>query len=163
MFANSQQTNNRCFLFPVGNGKLDTMLASVDVFLNTASVYRENQYMRSQNIHRFCTIHVTQIDTGSYIQPATDMNGRGVKDRRGYRVSDTMGLENVGPVLAPFLRTSDTTGTVHKTLKHDDTTTNNNTLTTDLQVRTNNRGSKQVEPDVFPLGEHSLRMRGTSL
>jgi hypothetical protein len=33
--------------------------------------------------------------------------------------SDTMGLENVGPLLVPFLRTSDTIGTVHCTLNHD--------------------------------------------
>jgi hypothetical protein len=39
--ANSPQTNIRCFLFPVGKGKQDTLFASVDVFPNTSSVYRE--------------------------------------------------------------------------------------------------------------------------
>jgi hypothetical protein len=90
------------------------------------------------------------------------MKSRGLKDGRGYRVSDTMEIENVGPVLATFLRTSDMTGTIHRTLNHDDTRTKNNTLTVDLQVRTNNQGSKQVGSDVFLLGQYSQRMRRTS-
>jgi hypothetical protein len=43
VFVNSPQTNIRCSLFPVVNGKQDTMFAIVEVFLNTSSVYRELQ------------------------------------------------------------------------------------------------------------------------
>jgi hypothetical protein len=42
-----------------------------------------------------------------YILSATEVNSYGLKDGRGYRVCDTMGLENVDIVLAPFLQTSD--------------------------------------------------------
>jgi hypothetical protein len=41
VFANSPQTNTLYFLFPVGNGKHDTVFATEDGFLNTASVYHE--------------------------------------------------------------------------------------------------------------------------
>jgi hypothetical protein len=35
---------------------------------------------------------------------ARELDRRGLKDGRGYRVNDTVGLENVGRVLVPFLR-----------------------------------------------------------
>jgi hypothetical protein len=38
---NPEENHPRCFLFPVANGKQDTLFASVDIFLNTSSVYRE--------------------------------------------------------------------------------------------------------------------------
>jgi hypothetical protein len=38
---------------------------------------------------------------------ARKLNGRVLKGRRRHRVNDTMGLENIGPVLETFLRTSD--------------------------------------------------------
>jgi hypothetical protein len=57
-------------------------------------------------------------------------------DWRGCRVNATMGLENVGQVLA--LNSSTFLGnmiaTIHRTLNHDDTTTNNKALTADLQI-----------------------------
>lgn len=39
--TNSPQARSRCFLFLIGNGKQHGMFASVDLFLNMASVYRE--------------------------------------------------------------------------------------------------------------------------
>jgi hypothetical protein len=36
-----RQPSSRCFLFPVGNGRQDTVFASVDVFRNTSSVPRK--------------------------------------------------------------------------------------------------------------------------
>jgi hypothetical protein len=117
--------------------------------------------MLSQNICIICTNYVTQIQwtQGTYILSAREINSHGLNDGRGYRVSDTMGLKNVGYVVAPFLPTSDMIVTIHRTLNHNDTTTNN-TPASDL--RTNNQGSKQVGPYVFRLGEHSPRMRRTS-
>jgi hypothetical protein len=91
-----------------------------------------------------------------------EMNSHGLKDGSGYRVSDAVGLENVGSVIAHFLQTSDILGTIHRTLNHNDTTMNNNRLTTDLQVHTKNQESKQIELDVLPLGEYLLRMHRTS-
>jgi hypothetical protein len=86
------------------------------------------------------------------------MNSHGLKDGREYRVSNTTGLGNVSPVLA----SSNITRTIQRTPNHYDTTMNNNTLTRDLQIRTNNQGSKQVVPAVFPLEEYSLHMHRTS-
>jgi hypothetical protein len=49
--------------------------------------------------------------------------------------------------------------TIHRTQEnHDSTTTNNSAPAADLQL-TNIRGSKQVRPHVFPLGEYSLCMQ----
>jgi hypothetical protein len=85
------------------------------------------------------------------IMSAREMNSRGLKYGRGYRVSDTMAVENIGPVLAPVLRTSYLTGTFHRTLNYDDTTMNNETLMTDLQMCTNNQGSKTSRASFSPL------------
>jgi hypothetical protein len=54
-------------------------------------------------------------------------------------------------------------GTSHRTVNCDDTAANSNTLTADLQMHTNNQGSKLVGPGVFPLSEHSLCMHRKSL
>jgi hypothetical protein len=78
-----------------------------------------------------------------YVLYATEMNSHRLKDRRD-RVSDTMGLENVCPVLAHLLRTPDTIETIRRKLNQDDTrpTENNNTPTTDFQICSNNQESK---------------------
>jgi hypothetical protein len=110
----------------------------------------------------FCGVPSCVSDKFGCAAGEKSLRNTGLKDGREYRVRDTVGLENVGPALAPVLRTSDMIGTIFRTLNHDDTTTNKNTLTTDLQIHANNQGSKQVGPDVFPLGEYSLRMRRTS-
>jgi hypothetical protein len=77
----------------------------------------------------FCAIHVTQAVTGMDTLSAGEMNSYGLKGGRRYRVSDTMGVENVGPVLAQFLRTSDMIVSIHRvlattlqrTITHNDT------------------------------------------
>jgi hypothetical protein len=96
------------------------------------------------------------------IVSARQMSSRGLRDWRGYRAGDIMGIENVGPALARFLRSSDMIWAILRTLNHDDTATNNNTLTRDLQIRTNNEGSKPIGFYVLPLGECTLSMRRSS-
>jgi hypothetical protein len=58
-----------------------------------------------------------------------EVSSHGLKDGRGYRVSDNVGLENVSPVL------SDMIGKVHRTVNCDDTTGNSNVLMTDLRIQ----------------------------
>jgi hypothetical protein len=48
--------------------------------------------------YKYVNIHTQHIKVHMSV---TEMNVSGLKDRRGYRVNDIMGLENVGPVLAP--------------------------------------------------------------
>lgn len=67
---------------------------------------------------------MTQRDT-RYIHSVRKRNEQSdLKNRRGYRVNDTVGSENVGTALALSLRASDMIGTTRRTLNHDDTTTN---------------------------------------
>jgi hypothetical protein len=85
-----------------------------------------------------------QIDTG-YVRTVRNRNEQSSpKGQERHRVSDTMGLENVCPVLAHLLRTPDTIGTIRRKLNQDDTrpTENNNTPTTDFQICSNNQESK---------------------
>jgi hypothetical protein len=56
VFAYSPQTNIRCFFFPVGNGKEVTMFASVDVFINTASVFRVKASAQNANKREYIEV-----------------------------------------------------------------------------------------------------------
>jgi hypothetical protein len=60
VFANSPQTDVLCSFFPVGNENQDTMFASVDVFLNTSSVYRELQ--RRQVLRMWTSENTLKLD-----------------------------------------------------------------------------------------------------
>jgi hypothetical protein len=70
-----------------------------------------------------------------YIPFTSEMNSYGQNDGRAFIVSDTVGLENISPIIivVSFLQTFNMIVTILRTLNHDDTTMNNNMLMTDLR------------------------------
>jgi hypothetical protein len=71
----------------------------------------------------------------AYILSARKMNSGGLKDERGYWVSDIMGLGKVSPVPNIFLVNFRPDWTIHRTLKHDDISINTNMQTTYLNFK----------------------------
>jgi hypothetical protein len=114
--------------------------ATIWAYFTFPKLYAESKHLHI--LYNLCD-YVTEIDTG-YILSSREMNSRVLKDVRGYRVSNTMGLQKVGPARARFLITSDMIETTHRTPNHGDTTTNIYTLTTDLQI------TKEANRTCFP-------------